>query len=329
MNKKIEFSIRNIIIIGIIFCVLAGGSAYISTSYAITENGYAAYGSNIEYKDNSGLGVTNVQAALDSSLVKISNQISELKKSMYPVGSIYITTDLSLPDKVSEKIGGTWVRYGEGKVLKSTNGVSGDTGGKNTVTLTPANLPSHTHDYKPSGNVSASFKGTAVTSGNNSVTPKATFTGSSATTNSSGEHNHNPYQDTGAKDYPPIYPQFHKNMGLSYGEYTVGPAVDGKVNYLVAGYKIPKNALINAPLSGPSFIHFRTVTAKAGAHTHTLTAKGTVDLSNTTHTHSVTAKGDIETKFTGERTKTESTGSGSAISVEDEYITVYMYRRTA
>ena len=52
--------------------------------------------------------------------------------------------------------------------------------------------------------------------------------------------------------------------------------------------------------------------ASAGAHTHTLTAKGTVS-----------------STFTGASATTSSVGSGSAINVQNPYTSVYMYKRTA
>ncbi len=53
-------------------------------------------------------------------------------------------------------------------------------------------------------------------------------------------------------------------------------------------------------------------TSTAGAHTHTLTPEGTV-----------------ESKFTGTETTTSSVGNGQSFSVQNPYITVYMWKRTA
>jgi hypothetical protein len=56
--------------------------------------------------------------------------------------------------------GGTWVRFGQGKMLVSQNGADVDfdtaeeVGGAKSVTLATANLPAHTHD-----------QGTLVTAG--------------------------------------------------------------------------------------------------------------------------------------------------------------------
>lgn len=145
------------IIITIIFTAIITSVLSLSFSYAATN--YAISASKIGYTDNSNLGVDNVQAAVDGTCVKFSNQLVNLKKEvineMYPKGSIYITTELKTADAVSERLGGTWEKYGAGKTLVSddgTNYITNDTskgsGGKtsSSTTLSTANLPSHTHD---------------------------------------------------------------------------------------------------------------------------------------------------------------------------------------
>lgn len=145
------------IIITIIFTAIITSVLSLSFSYAATN--YAISASKIGYSDNSNLGVDNVQAAIDSTCVKFSSQLVDLKKEvineMYPKGSIYITTELKTADAVSERLGGTWEKYGAGKTLVSddgTNYITNDTskgsGGKtsSSTTLSTANLPNHTHD---------------------------------------------------------------------------------------------------------------------------------------------------------------------------------------
>lgn len=69
--------------------------------------------------------------------------------TIYPVGSIYITTVSTNP---STYFGGTWVAFGAGKTLVGLD--SGDTdfntvektGGAKTHTLTVEQMPSHRHD---------------------------------------------------------------------------------------------------------------------------------------------------------------------------------------
>lgn len=75
--------------------------------------------------------------------------MAEVIDTLYPVGSIYISTLATNPGTLLGR--GTWTVFGAGKVLVGID--SGDvdfdtleeTGGAKTVTLTEAQLPSHTH----------------------------------------------------------------------------------------------------------------------------------------------------------------------------------------
>ena len=70
---------------------------------------------------------------------------------IYPVGSIYINAGVSTSPATLMGFG-TWVRYGEGRVLVSQDGSDtafntlGETGGAKTHTLTVGELPAHSHD---------------------------------------------------------------------------------------------------------------------------------------------------------------------------------------
>lgn len=75
---------------------------------------------------------------------------SETIKKIYPVGSIYISTLSTNPNTL---LGfGTWVAFGEGKVLVGLDSgdtdfdTSEETGGSKTHTLIEAEIPSHRHD---------------------------------------------------------------------------------------------------------------------------------------------------------------------------------------
>ena len=273
------------IIITIIFTAIITSILSLSFSYAATN--YAISASKIGYTDNSSLGATDVQAAIDGTCTKFSNQLTELKKSMYPVGSIYISTKLSTTTAVATAIGGTWQAFGDGKVLRSSTGTSEQTGGSSDVTLTTANLPSHTHTVTATGTVSSTFKGTAVTSGNNSKTPTASFTGTSGTTTTDGAHTHS------------LKSTIMNTIPITSGAYNA---------VFIAG---TNTDLVNS----------------AGAHSHSFTPSGTVTLSNTTHTHSVTAAGTVSSTFAGTAATTTATGNGTSFSTIDPYITVYMYKR--
>ncbi len=133
------------IIVGVVIGIVIS----ITLSFCLAET--LIESKNVSYVDNSKLGATNVQNAIDGTCTKFSNDLINLKKQIineiYPVGSIYISTELSTVEQVQNKFGGTWETYGTDKVLRGTTSKSGTTGGANTVTLTTANLPAHTHNY--------------------------------------------------------------------------------------------------------------------------------------------------------------------------------------
>jgi microcystin-dependent protein len=66
-------------------------------------------------------------------------------QAAYPVGSIYMATVATNPATLFGF--GTWVAFGQGRMLISQNGTytAGSTGGSATTTLVEANLPSHSH----------------------------------------------------------------------------------------------------------------------------------------------------------------------------------------
>ena len=149
------------------------------TSYAVAET--LIKSADVSYVDNSKLGATNVQAAIDGTCTKFSNDLATLLDKMYPIGSIYISTTLSTPTQVGSAIGGTWESYGKGQTLVGVdtsqtefNTVS-KTGGAKSVstTLKEANLPAHTHDIS-----------------HTHTTSKTTTTTLSLTAQNAGEHSH-------------------------------------------------------------------------------------------------------------------------------------------
>lgn len=78
--------------------------------------------------------------------------IKEVANIIYPVGSIYMTATLDTVAKVQNAFGGTWVKWGEGRVPVGVDtsqtefNTVGKTGGAKTHTLTVTQMPSHKHD---------------------------------------------------------------------------------------------------------------------------------------------------------------------------------------
>ena len=96
--------------------------------------------------------------SLKSKIQTLENNTTTLDK-IYPIGSIYISSDLSTKEAVSEKIGGTWESYAEGRTLIgvgtgtdinsiSQTFVNDTTGGEYTHTLSIAEMPRHNHQLR-------------------------------------------------------------------------------------------------------------------------------------------------------------------------------------
>ena len=215
---------------------------------------------------------TNVKAeTLEEKITNLKNKTDELEitdylNNIYPVGSIYISTESTSPATL---FGGTWTSYGEGKTLVGTgsNGTTsytaGNTGGSSTKTLAITNIPSHNHDITPAGTVTS------------------IFTGSQVTSSSSGGHTHTlPFKES-----------VEEVKGYGVGN-TSNYRGTFKVNY------------------GDSY-------------------KSSTSSNSYNSTHTVTPTGTISSTFTGTSATTTSAGSGSAINIQNPYVVVYMWKRTA
>jgi microcystin-dependent protein len=126
-----------------------------------------------------------------------------LANLIFPVGSIRMTVSAS---DESTFLGGTWVRWGTGRVPVGVNTSDANfnsvekTGGTSTHALSVAELPSHNHSFSGSVTVNANGAHThqassgsyKVGSGSTSVYYYLTNGGSSSgqTTGSAGSHNH-------------------------------------------------------------------------------------------------------------------------------------------
>ncbi len=159
MKKSKTKKDKKYILIPMFFFVL-GILISISFSYVIAET--LIKSEDIYYdKTSSGLAVNNVQAAIDGTCTKFSNELTNFLNKIYPVGSIYISTASTNP---STFLGGTWEAYGKGQTLVGIDSsqtefnTSGKTGGVKSVSYTPTGtvgsttltlnqIPSHSHNY--------------------------------------------------------------------------------------------------------------------------------------------------------------------------------------
>ena len=115
-----------------------------------------------------------------NQLLTVLNKIkAEAVLAAHPVGSLYWTSKNENPAVTFG--GGTWKQITDKFVLAAGSTYKAEaTGGAPTVTLTVANLPSHSHTFTPSGTVKSTFTGA---SHSHTFTPsgtvKSTFTGTS------------------------------------------------------------------------------------------------------------------------------------------------------
>ena len=258
MKTKLDKRIYSLVSIAFIL----GAILSIASSYAIAET--LIKSADVSYVDNAKLGAANVQAAIDGTCTKFSNDLFDLKTNLkkeilneaYPINSVYISYSNTNPGTL---FGGTWENIGSGKVLRGiSSGEAGKTGGSSTVTLSTANLPAHTHTYDKVNANTGSHTLTIAEMPNHNHT--GLFVGNSATAFS-----------------------FWVQPGTI-------PFFDLSSLYNASGYSVA-NSISTA------------YTGEGQGHTHPI---------STTSTN------------TGSAGSTNPT----AISVQDPYITVYMWRRT-
>ena len=200
--SKMKKSLKVSILVAVITCLISISGSYAATNYAINA-------SKIGYSDNSSLGVDNVQAAIDGTCTKFSNQLTNLKENIidtvYPVGSIYTSESDSTIDSVESRFKTfgketKWKKYGEGKTLVGEGTGTDSTGTSQTFsvsnnsknlgeynhTLTIDEMPSHAHTttvYWDVSRIEENFLTNLWISGGKSV---ATTYGTSTPTNSTG-----------------------------------------------------------------------------------------------------------------------------------------------
>lgn len=88
--------------------------------------------------------------------------VVDVSDYLYPVGSIYMSATMSTVEQVQTAFGGTWVKWGAGRVPVGVdpNDTSFDTveetGGEKTHKLTIDEMPSHNHTIVPKANFNGS-----------------------------------------------------------------------------------------------------------------------------------------------------------------------------
>jgi microcystin-dependent protein len=259
---------------------------------------------------------------------------------MYPVGSIYWTG--KAPDDGGDPnvlFGGTWVQI-KGKFVwaKGDSDTLNATGGAKTVTLTTDQIPSHNHSFTPSGTIS--------------VTTNPTFSGTAVNTDSKGSHSHTTNSQStstsgGMSDHSSVNftiinnSQRERGTPISFNSSSMSSLTYHNDNqpktyfYAPNGNLQKSDTLIspnvnNAVVVGSDYFGYYSGTL-AFAHTHSIAHTHGTD-SQGAHTHSVTASGTISGgayKFTGSAGTTENKGGGQAHENMPPYIVKYCWERTA
>lgn len=120
--------------------------------------------------------ITNTSISSVTKVFEVIGSLSAMADSVYPVGSIYMNVSNVDPAAL---FGGTWERI-QGKFLlgASSGHAAGSSGGAESVTLTAAQLPAHTHSIPAHTHSVPNHQHTV---------PAHTHT---ATTASAGSHSH-------------------------------------------------------------------------------------------------------------------------------------------
>ena len=252
--------------------------------------------------------------------------------------------------------GGTWTQIKDRFILAAgdsyTNGV---TGGAATVTLSVNNMPSHTHTFTPSGDVSSHSHG--LNSHTHTFTPSGdvsshshglnshthTFTPSGNVSSHSHTLNSGNTSVSGTKTTAGFRSEYHKHEGLcggynigyddSTGNYNALYAVTTESSDKYSGYMKTTAVHVTGYLYGSTDSSKPTFTGTAGT---TGAASGNTASSKPTFTGTAGTTGaasgntaSSKPTFTGVQGNTDSSGSGTLFSIMPPYVVKYCWERTA
>lgn len=132
------------------------------------------YTSNYDGNNTPAFVIVGNPIVLSSDNYIIYADGKNVTDTIYPVGSLYWSSKSTNPASL---FGGTWVQIKDRFVLAcgDTYKTVGATGGASSVTLSVDNMPSHSHSFTPSGEVTSDFKGTTVNTGGMSAKSTGSF----------------------------------------------------------------------------------------------------------------------------------------------------------
>lgn len=269
--------------------------------------------------------------------------MSSVFNAIYPVGSIYTSTDSTSP---ASRFGGTWERIQDRFLLTAgSTYAAGNTGGSATHTLTVAELPAHAHSVGAhshglnshthsvgahSHGLNSHTHSMAHTHGLNNHTHSIPALSGTAASNGSHSHEECPWVVVSAAGFA-----MHQKDGVDGISAAQG---------LNSVYRVAHSQYENgwAPAEGYP-------TLSAGAHTHSVTTNASTTGGNTGSTAASSAantggpstgstanssafnSGGPSTGSTANSSafNTGNNGSGSAHNNMPPYLVVYAWKRTA
>ncbi|WP_296017097.1 hypothetical protein [uncultured Treponema sp.] len=282
---------------------------------------------SIEQEINSVLESRSVTPDINAAgqLLSVLNKIkAEAVLAAHPVGSLYWTSKNENPAVTFG--GGTWKQITDKFVLAAGSTYKAEaTGGKETVTLTKENMPSHSHTFTPSGTItmdahshglnghSHTFKPSGtVSSHSHSFTPDGTISETTDLTGTLGPW----VTDSGSNERVGLIPSgwagifskkessINSRLNEKYGTGSGAMSVNINVNHSHSFIGTTKNTEI----STPAFIGTQGTTSSAASTVQSTTSSGS---------------------FSGSAGTTDSSGSGAAFSIMPPYVVKYCWERTA
>lgn len=245
-------------------------------------------------------------------------------EAIYPVGSLYWSSKATNP---SQLFGGTWKQIKDCFVwAKGDSDAINATGGSKTVTLTEANMPSHSHDFIPSGSISGG---------------KYSLSGGSGTTDYAGSHWH--YTNVVDENTGGPSPNSTGTMSSHSSGYVLFQ--DSEYNNLIPNvdgdtfvYKLNDNDGRYIANSGNKNNPRCKLTLdiqhthSLGSHTHNFKHRHSTDTDGS-HCHSFNLSGSVSVTenptFSGSVGTTRNTGSSAAFNVMNPYVVKYCWERIA
>ena len=279
---------------------------------------------NIEQEINSVLESRAVSPDINAAgqLLSVLNKIkAEAVLAAHPVGSLYWTSKNENPAVTFG--GGTWKQITDRFVLAAGSTYKAEaTGGAATVTLTTANMPSHSHSFTPSGTIMMDAHSHGLNGHTHSFTPKGTvsslFTGSSGATNNMSKNSSGRLTDSSNGLCVSVFGEYGTPFTPS-GAFSGSPKASDGGNKAGAGRWI-------------GYVDDVTIDV---SHTHSFTPKGIVSsafsgISGTTNGNNENTTSTTSTgKFTGTSGTTGTSGSGTSFSIMPPYVVKYCFERTA